>query len=63
MPYIVKPINRNQAVINTLDSMVEWDSIARVIDCFVDHIDLKEMGFEKQNQVLKEGHVMIRRVC
>ncbi len=47
MPYIVKPINRNQAVINTLDSMVEWDSIARVIDCFVDHIDLKEMGFEK----------------
>ena len=27
--------------------MVEWDSIARVIDCFVDHIDLKEMGFEK----------------
>lgn len=47
MPYIVKPINRNQAVINTLDSMVEWDSIARVIDCFVDHIDLKEMGIRK----------------
>ena len=47
MPYIAKPINRNQVVINTLDSMVEWDSIARVIDCFVEHIDLKEMGFEK----------------
>ena len=27
--------------------MVEWNSIARVIDCFVDHLDLKKMGFEK----------------
>ena len=47
MPYITKPINRNQVTMSTLDSMVEWDSIARVIDCFVDHIDMKEMGFEK----------------
>lgn len=47
MPYIVKPIDRNQVTMKTLDAMVEWDSIARVIDCFVDHLDLKELGFEK----------------
>lgn len=47
MPYVVKPINRNQVTMSTLNFMVEWDSIARVIDCFVDHIDLKEPGFEK----------------
>ncbi|MBR3241433.1 MAG: transposase [Parasporobacterium sp.] len=47
MPYVVKPIDRNQVTMNTLDAMVEWDSIARVIDCFVDHLDLKELGFEK----------------
>lgn len=47
MPYVVKPINRNQVTMSTLNSMVEWDSIARVIDCFADHIDLKELGFEK----------------
>ncbi len=47
MPYIEKPIDRNQMTIRTLDSMVEWDSVARVIDCFVDRLDLKELGFEK----------------
>ncbi len=47
MPYVVKPINRNQVTMSTLNSMVECDSIARVIDCFVDHIDLNELGFEK----------------
>lgn len=47
MPYVIKPINRNQVTMSTLNSMVEWDSIARVIDCFVDHLDLKELGFEK----------------
>lgn len=47
MPYIEKPIDRNQVTISTLDSMVEWNSIARVIDCFVDHLDLKKMGFGK----------------
>lgn len=47
MPYIVKPIDRNQVTLRTLDSMVEWDSIARVIDCFVDCQDLTELGFER----------------
>lgn len=63
MPYIEKPIDRNQMTIRTLDSMVEWDSVARVIDCFVDRLDLKELGFEKQSRVLKEGRVMTRKAC
>lgn len=47
MPYIVKPIDRNQLTLRNLDSMVEWNSIARVIDCFVDGLKLPELGFKK----------------
>ena len=39
MPYIAKPIDRDQVTLNTLDSMVEWNSTARVIDHFVDCLD------------------------
>jgi transposase len=47
MPYIAKPIDRNQVTINTLDSMVDRNSTARVIDHFVNRLDLTELGFEK----------------
>ena len=47
MPYIAKPIDRDQVTISTLDSMVGWDSTARVIDHFVDCLDLDKLGFEK----------------
>ena len=47
MPYMPKPIDRNQIKMDNLDSMVSWNSMARVIDCFVDHIDMTEMGFTK----------------
>ena len=47
MPYIEKPIDRDQVTISTLDSMVEWDSTARVIDHFVECLDLGRLGFEK----------------
>lgn len=47
MPYIEKPIDRNQVTVSTLDDMVEWNSIARVIDCFVDSLDLEKLGFTK----------------
>lgn len=40
MPYIAKPIDRNQVMITTFDSLVEWNSIARVIDHFINSIDL-----------------------
>lgn len=53
MPYIVKPIDRNQITLSNLDSMVEWDSIARVIDCFVDGLDLTGLGFEKTEPSFK----------
>lgn len=47
MPYIPKPIDRDQVTISTLDSMVGWDSTARVIDHFVECLDLGKLGFEK----------------
>lgn len=47
MPYMKKPIDRNRFMVCTLDSMVMWNSIARIIDCFVDNLNLLELGFEK----------------
>ena len=47
MPYIKKKIDRNQVMITSFDSFVESERIARVIDYFVDHIDLIEMGFQR----------------
>ncbi|MBQ6775875.1 MAG: transposase, partial [Synergistaceae bacterium] len=47
MPYIDKPINRDQIGLMAIDSLVPWDSMARVIDYFVDNLDLKEIGFTK----------------
>ena len=47
MPYKPKPIDRYQLMMNNLDSMVAWDSMARIIDIFVDSLDLAEMGFTK----------------
>ena len=47
MPYIAKPIDRDQVTISTMDSMVEWNSTARVIDHFVESLDLGKLDFEK----------------
>lgn len=46
MPYI-EAQDRNQMMMCSLDSMVDPESIARVIDRFVDGLDLRGMGFEK----------------
>lgn len=46
-PYIEKPINRDQIGLMAIDSLVPYDSMARVIDYFVDNLDLKEIGFTK----------------
>lgn len=46
MPYINKPIDRNQVMLTTFDELVEPDSTARVINYFIDHVDLGEMGFK-----------------
>ena len=46
MPYI-EAQDRNQMMMCSLDSMVDRESIARVIDRFVDGLDLKGMGLKK----------------
>ena len=46
MPYI-KAQDRNQMMMYSLDSMVDPESIARIIDKFVDGLNLEGMGFEK----------------
>lgn len=46
MPYIDKPIDRNQMMITTFDELVAPDSTARVINYFIDNVDLGEMGFK-----------------
>ena len=48
MPY-VKTIDRNQMYMTSLDMMVDPDSIARIIDAFVDSLDLTGMGFTNTN--------------
>lgn len=46
MPYI-QTMDRNQMVMCSLDSYVDQESIARVIDIFVEGLNLDELGFEK----------------
>ncbi len=45
MPYINKPIDRNQVMITTFDALVSPESTARIINYFIDSVDLGEMGF------------------
>ena len=44
MPYI-KSMNRNELMITSLDMLVESDSIVRVINAFVDTLNLQDLGF------------------
>ncbi len=53
MPYI-KPIDRKQIMTCTMDSFVEEESIARIIDIFVESLNMEEMGFTKI-EAAKEG--------
>lgn len=46
--------DRNRFLLNSLDSMVSDKSIVRIIDAFVDNIDLKSLEFTKTEN-LKEG--------
>jgi len=51
----VKGINRNQMTFTSLDTMVAEDSMARVIDAFVNSLDLAEYGFSKTRKVHYAG--------
>lgn len=53
MPY-VKSFDRYQMQISSLDMMVDQDSIARIIDVFVESLDLKKLGF-KNTSPASEG--------
>lgn len=53
MPY-QKSLDRNQMMFYSLDSMVSPDSFARIIDTFIDSLDLKSMGFAKSTPA-REG--------
>lgn len=44
MPYMNRT-DRNQLMMCSIDSFVRPDSIARIIDAFVDNVDLSELGF------------------
>ena len=43
----MRTMDRNQMMMCSLDSFVEPESIARVIDAFVESLDLDVMGFDK----------------
>lgn len=45
MPFIKKKINRNQIFIASFDDFIEQNSIARIIDVFVENTDLGKLGF------------------
>ena len=49
MPYIKAPIDVNQVMITTFDSLVPADSNARIIKHFIDNVDLAEMGFNNMD--------------
>lgn len=54
MPY-VETIDRNRAVISSLDSYIPQDSTVRIIDSFVDGLKIEDGGFKEAS---KEGRPM-----
>ena len=72
MPYI-EAQDRNQMMMCPLDSMVDPESIARIIDKFVDGLNLESMGFKKTEaaaegrevrpeQKPKRGHYEVKKI-
>lgn len=47
MIHYVKSFDRNQMMMTTWDSMVDPESIARLIDVFVNSLDLADYGIKK----------------
>ena len=46
MPYISAPKDRNQIMLTSYNDLVDEESMARVIDYFVDNLDLAKLGFK-----------------
>ncbi len=53
MPYI-EEIDRKQLMICSLDSMIEEESLVRIIDKFIESLDIQELGIDKA-EASKEG--------
>ena len=45
--HYVKSFDRNQMMMTTWDSMVDSESTARLIDAFVDSLDLSKYGVKE----------------
>ena len=55
MPY-VQTFNRDQMMLCTWDALVEADSDARIIDAFVNSLDLAELGIKEAEKVGRPGY-------
>ena len=60
MSYI-QSMDRKQIMMCTMDSFVDQESIARVIDVFVESLDLDELGFDRVGATLKKTVRLIRQ--
>ena len=47
MPYIQAAIDRDQMMVTSYNDLVDPESMARVIDYFVDCLDLAKLGLQK----------------
>ena len=57
MPYIQAAIDRDQMMVTSYNDLVDPESMARVIDYFVDCLDLSKLGF-KNTEPSEEGNVI-----
>jgi hypothetical protein len=46
--------NRQQTYFSTLEDQVAADNAVRIIDAFVDKLDLKKMGFKNLKETCRE---------
>ncbi len=52
MPYI-NAMDRNQMMLHSLDDFVDRESIARLIDAFVESLDISQYRFNKYSEVIR----------
>lgn len=61
--HYVKGTNRYQVEFMCLDQMVEPESIARIIDAFVNSLDMGKMGFQKRSTSTTADHPTTQGPC
>ncbi|OFY69976.1 MAG: hypothetical protein A3G23_05840 [Bacteroidetes bacterium RIFCSPLOWO2_12_FULL_37_12] len=49
----LQPENRNQMEMSSMDMLVSSDSEVRVVDAFVEALDMKQLGFREE--LVEEG--------